>query len=65
MQEIPCEHRFMLNWHRETVKIKYFDYIHEKSTLLTTTYYTQGSSKRFSYTISLGSNCTPKSFSKN
>ena len=28
MQEIPCEHRFMLNWQRETVKIKYFDYIH-------------------------------------
>ena len=31
MQEIPCEHRFMLNWHRETVKVKYLDYIHEKS----------------------------------
>ena len=28
MQEIPCEHRFMLNWQRETVKIKYLDYIH-------------------------------------
>ena len=29
MQEIPCEHRFMLNWQRETVKIKYFDYVHD------------------------------------
>ena len=26
MQEIPCEHRFMLNWQRETVKIKHFIY---------------------------------------
>ena len=33
MQEIPCEHRFMLNWQRETVKIKHFDYIHDGFTM--------------------------------
>ena len=42
MQEIPCEHRFMLNWHRETEKIKYFDYIHKYMMDIHTTYVSLG-----------------------
>ena len=66
MQEIPCEHRFMLNWQRETVKIKYFDYVHDGILcqfllgFITATYNTQGSSKRLSYT-NLRINCITRS----